>query len=159
MAKRDDFETPPGVPYEGPSGLARDSVWLTQEDVPHDKETVLLIEAVTRRDNVKFQGGRAKAIMLALRFAGFKRELGLNATNRKTLNALFGPLCKNWVGKRVALFVQQDVSTPDGPKPAVRIRARHIEGPSKSAQPTPNTATDPIDQDFDRAAAARDNKR
>lgn len=141
MPKRDDFETPPGKVYEGPSGVARDSVWLTNEDLPHDRDTTLKIEAVVRRDNVKFQGGRAKPIMLSLRFEKVRRELGLNATNRKVLNALFGSRCKDWVGHKVTLFVQQDVGYPNGTTgPAVRIRARRVD---QSAATTPPPESPP----------------
>lgn len=129
MSKDKDFDTPEAVPYDGPSGIARDSVWLTQEDIPHDRDTVLLIEQVNRRNNVKFQGGRAKEVVLSLKFKGFKRELGLNSTNRKVLNQLFGTRSGGWWGKWVALFVQPDVSSPKGLVPAVRIRAKHIPPP------------------------------
>jgi hypothetical protein len=124
MAKRDDFEPPPGVEYEGLSGIARDSIWLTQEDIPHDRDTIVTIAGVVRRNNVKFASGPMKEVVLSLRFVGKKRELGLNATNRKVLNALFGAKCAGWKGHTIILFVEQDVGTPQGPRPAVRIRAR-----------------------------------
>lgn len=122
-----DFETPQAKKWDGPSGVARDSVWLTQEDIPHDKDTILVVEQVNRRDEVKFQGtGKAKPVVLSLQFRGVKRELGLNATNRKAMSRLFGSKCSGWVGKRIALFVQQGVSAPQGEVPAVRIRAKEL---------------------------------
>lgn len=132
-----DFETPAPKQWDGPSGIARDSVWLTQEDIPHDRDTVLTIERVNRRDEVKFQGtGKAKPVVLSLQFKGVRRELGLNATNRKALARLFGSKCAGWVGKRIALFVQQGVSSPQGEVPAVRIRAKELPQ---------ETATAPVD--------------
>lgn len=125
MSKTNDFETPPASKWDGPSGVARDSVWMSNEDLPHDKDTVLTVEQVNRRDNVKFQTGKPKPIMLSLQFRGVKRELGLNATNRKVMARLFGPKCAAWVGKRIALFVTT-VSSPQGEVPAVRIRAREM---------------------------------
>lgn len=122
-------DMPSGDIYKGPSGIARESTWLTNEDLPHDRDTVVTIESVTLRRNVTFQGGRNKGIALSLRFAGKARELLLNATHRKTLAALFeSNECGAWFGKRVALFVEQDIRRPDGTRgPAVRIRAKRIE--------------------------------
>lgn len=120
---------PEGDIYKGPSGIARESNWLTNEDIPHDRDSVVTIETVIIRRNVQMQGGRPKNIALSLKFVGKSRELMLNATNRKTLAALFeSNQCEAWFGKRVALFVEQDVRRPDGTRgPAVRIRAKRIE--------------------------------
>ncbi|MBK8100547.1 MAG: hypothetical protein IPK26_25935 [Planctomycetes bacterium] len=122
-------DVPPGTDYKGPSGIARDSNWLTNEDIPHDRDTVVTIESVKLRRNLTMQGGRPKAVALSLTFVGKSRELMLNATNRKTLAALFeSNACDAWYGKRIALYVEQDVRRPDGTRgPAVRIRAKRIE--------------------------------
>lgn len=120
---------PAGVTYKGPSGIARDSVWLTNEDLPHDRDVVVTIEAVIRRDGVKFQGGRVKPVTLSLKFVGRERELALNATNRMRLAAIFGTNeCAQWFGRKIALYVEQGVRKPDGSDgPAVRIRPKRIE--------------------------------
>lgn len=135
-----EYQTPPGRPYRGPSGVARDSVWLTNEDLPHDRDVVVTIENVMIRDEVKFAGGRVKHNVISLKFVGKQRELGLTAAcNRKTMNLLYTTNVANWVGKRVILFVEKNVGLPDGTRgPAVRIRAREPE-PEKPKQthPTP----------------------
>jgi hypothetical protein len=143
-----DIDVPPGADYRGPSGIARESNWLTNEDVPHDKDTVVTIESVTLRRNLKMQGGRPKNVALSLKFVGKNRELMLNATNRKTLAALFQTNeCGAWFGKRIALYVEQDVRRPDGTKgPAVRIRAKRIEQaapPSEANNSAPDAKRDP----------------
>lgn len=124
-----DFDVPEGKEYRGPSGIARDSLWLTNEDIPHDRDTIVQIESVVARRNVKFAGGRTKPVTLSLRFVGKTRELALNATNRKVLGALFRTNnTGEWFSRKVALFVEQDVRRPDGTRgPAVRIRARRVE--------------------------------
>lgn len=149
-----DFDTPAGKEYRGPSGIARDSVWLTNEDIPHDRDTVVTIESVQLRQNVKFQGGRTKPNALSLKFVGKSRELALNATNRKTLAALFQTNeCAAWFGKRVALFVEQGVRRPDGTTgPAVRIRAKRIE---QAAAAQSDAADNPMLTSADEAAAIR----
>lgn len=122
------FQTPEGQVYKGPSGIARDSVWLTAEDLPRDKDVVVEIESVNLRRNVTFQGGRKKPAIISLKFKGKDRELGLNATNRKTLAMLFGSSeCGAWFGKRVALYVDANVRFGNDTVAAVRIRAKRIE--------------------------------
>ena len=120
---------PPGQKYAGPSGIARESNWLTNEDIPHDRDTLVTIETVVLRRNLTMDQGRKKDIALSLKFEGKQRELMLNATNRKTLAALFrSNQCEAWWGKRVLLYVEQGVRRPDGTNgPAVRIRAKRVE--------------------------------
>lgn len=136
-------DLPKGQEYKGPSGIARDSVWLTNEDIPHDRDVTVTIESVVLRRNVKFQGGRTKDVSLSLKFVGKQRELALNATNRKVLVALFGASTGEWFGKSIALFVEADVRRPDGTRgPAVRIRAKRVET-SAPQSAAPATGFDP----------------
>lgn len=123
------MDEPQGKEYHGPSGIARDSVWLTNEDIPHDRDTVVEIASIILYPSLTMQGGRPKKNALAVRFVGKSRELLLNVTNRKTLASLTRTNeCRQWFGVRIALFVEQDVKRPDGTKgPAVRIRAKRIE--------------------------------
>lgn len=144
-------DTPPGEPYKGPPGIARDSTWLTNEDIPHDRDTVAVIEAVLIRKNLKFQGGRDKPVGLSIKFVGKQRELLLNATNRKVLAALYGAHTGDWFGRSVALFVEQDVRRPDGTRgPAVRIQPKRFETPVGKTVGKPAAPAAPA---FDRAAA------
>lgn len=137
-------DTPPGTDYRGPSGIARDSTWLTSEDLPHDKDTVVEIETVRLRKNLQMQGGRPKNIALSLKFKGKQRELMLNSTNRKMLARLCNTNeCGGWFGKRITLFVEQGVRRPDGTTgPAVRIRAKLPPQDAKTEAPEPVTAPD-----------------
>ena len=121
-------DVPEGITYRGPMGIARDSLWLTSEDLPHDRDVGVTIESVQRRDKVKFQQGREKPVTLALRFVGRERELLLNATHRKTLRLLYGEGSEVLFGKKILLFVEQNVRRPDGTSgPAVRIRAKRFD--------------------------------
>lgn len=136
-------DVPAGQDYKGPSGIARDSNWLTNEDIPHDRDTVVTIESVVLRRNLKMQGGRPKDVALSLKFVGKGRELMLNATNRKTLAALFSSNeCAQWYQRKIALYVEQDVRRPDGTRgPAVRIRAKRIEQGDSPAKPVEESTT------------------
>lgn len=120
-----------GEIYKGPSGALKDSRWLTAEDLPTDRDTVVQIEAVVRRKNVEFArpGGKVdkKDIFGSLRFVGKSKELGLNTTNRRTLDALFSSNCEAWYGKKVALYVDDNVNSFGHIVSAVRIRAKRVE--------------------------------
>ena len=124
-----DQPLPPGQEYRGSHTVAKDSRWLCAEDLlaRNTREVTVEIERVLRRDNLTMQEGRKMKVALSLKFRGKQKELLLNATNRKTLATLFSSDCGEWYGKRIALFVQDNVRYPDGTKgPAIRIRARRI---------------------------------
>jgi hypothetical protein len=117
-----------GKSYRGPSGIARDSMWLSQEDLPMGKDVPVEIEDVRLFDEVTFGQGREVKNVLALKFKGKDRMLALNATNRRSLMTLSGTnMAGEWVGKTIALFVETGVRRPDGTRgPAVRIRAKEV---------------------------------
>lgn len=158
------------VEYTGSTGAMRDSLWLTNEDIPHDKDTTVTIEKINLRRGYKFKGSKGAKDTYSLVFVGKKRELRVNATIRKTLNALTGStVASAWKGMTIALFVQQDVGRPDGTiGPAVRVRAKRLPqgagstnaakaatAPAKAeiAEPATGQAEhDPIDAEFERHA-------
>lgn len=139
MTTKADPDVPAPTVYEGPSGIARDSVWLTHADLPADRtEHILRIEAVHLRKGVKFQK-ETKEQYLSLRFYKAKRELGLNTTNRKVLEKLFGTNCADWAGKWVTLYVDHEIKSFGGEiVSGIRIRARHTKAPSGAAAAAPN---------------------
>jgi hypothetical protein len=114
-------DKPVGRPYEGPSGIGRDSTWLTAEDLVDGRDVVVKIKRVILYPKVKFEAGRERTNMLGLEFVGKERVLGLNATNRKSLNAQFGNITKSWVGQEVTLFVSETQMKGETVK-CIRIR-------------------------------------
>lgn len=139
-----------GEVYRGPCGVLKDSAWLSAETLPTDRDTIVQIEAVVRRREVKFKN-ETKHGYGSLRFVGKEKELGLCATHIKVLKALFGPDTSAWFGKHIALYVDPDVSAFGQIVSAVRIRARKIEDPKSAgaksnAKPAQATIAEP-DQD------------
>lgn len=128
-----------GEVYRGPAGVLKDSNWLTAETLPPDKDTVVTIEAVIRRGEVKFQSETKKGYG-SLRFVGKDKELGLNATNIKVLCALFGKNTGDWFGKRISLYVDPEVNAFGKMVAAIRIRARKLD------QSQPKGAAAPQDE-------------
>lgn len=136
-------ELPPGTPYKGPSRIASKSPWLASEDLNPDRDTVVTIEAIVQRNNVAFDEGRRELIILSARFQGKKREMVLNATNRKTLAMLSGSkACGAWFGLTIALYVKPDCKLVGGGKgPGIRIRNRRPDAP-----PDTRTEQDELDE-------------
>lgn len=120
-----------GEIYKGPCGVLKDSNWLSAETLPIDRDTVVQIDAVVRRREVKFKN-ETKHSYGSLRFKGKDKELGLNATHIKVLKALFGPDTTAWFGQWIALYVDPDVSAFGQIVSAVRIRAKRAEPPPKA---------------------------
>lgn len=120
-----------GEVYRGPCGILKDSNWLSAETLPTDRDTVVQIEAVVRRKEVKFKS-ETKHSYGSLRFKGAQKELGLNATHIKVLKALFGPDTSAWFGQFIALYVDPDVSAFGQIVSAVRIRAKRVDAPKPS---------------------------
>ena len=115
------MDEPRGKEYSGPSGVGRDSVWLTAEDLVEGKDATVEIEQVILYPEVKFQAGRTRLNLLGLKFIGKQRVLGLNATNRKSLNKQFGNIAKGWKGQTITLYVTETQMAGETVK-CVRIR-------------------------------------
>lgn len=124
-----------GEIYKGPCGVLKDSNWLSAETLPTDRDTVVQIEAVVRRREVKFKN-ETKHSYGSLRFKGASKELGLNATHIKVLKALFGSDTSKWFNQWVALYVDPDVSAFGQIVSAVRIRARKVDPPARGSAQT-----------------------
>lgn len=138
-----------GEVYNGPCGVLKDSAWLSSETIPHDQDTIVQIDCVIRRREVKFKNETKKGYG-SLRFVGKDRELGLNATHIAVLSRLFGNDTTNWRKQYIALYVDPDVQSFGKTVCAVRIRARKVEVPKgKGMSDRPEAA--PAD-DVKRAA-------
>ncbi len=125
-----------GEVYRGPCGVLKDSNWLSAETLPTDRDTLVQIEAVVRRREVKFKN-ETKYGYGSLKFKGKEKELGLNSTHIRVLKALFGPDTSAWFGQWVALYVAPDVNAFGQIVSGVRIRARRVDPPGKKPAPEP----------------------
>ena len=112
---------PVGREYAGPSGIGRDSIWLTAEDLVEGKDVSAEIAAVLLYPEVTFEAGRKKTNVIGVKFVGKERILLLNATNRKSLNKMFGNITKLWKGQSITLYVAEVQFGGETVK-AVRIR-------------------------------------
>lgn len=110
-------------PFEGHSSeMKKDSPWLASEDLLGKGDVTVTIAACHRHRDVEFDEGRKEKEVYSLQFAGGKKQLVLNSTNRKTLVAKFGPNVKDWQGKKVTLWVDQNVRMMGKTVCGVRIK-------------------------------------
>lgn len=134
---RNQPQAPAGQVFTGPASQMRESPWLASEDIASlGGAKDLVIKQVWSRMGVQFAGGRTKD-GFSVEFEGVKRQLFLNATNRKTLARLFGLNTSEWSGQRVCLFVA-DNTGKIGERKCIRLRA---------ASPPPKPANDSRDSD------------
>lgn len=144
-----------GEVYRGPCGVLKDSQWVSAETLPTDRDTIVQIEAVVRRREVKFKN-ETKHGYGSLKFKGATRELGLNATHIKVLKALFGPDTSAWFGQHIALYVDDNVSAFGQIVSAVRIRAKRVDPAlAKKSAAKPSDVDRPLTEEEMRAADAK----
>lgn len=108
--------------FDGRASEMRDSPWLASEDLDGLDEITLKIKQVYRRENVEFEAGRKKPVVFTLEFEKAKRQLVLNGTNRRKLQAKFGNDVKGWIGQSVTLYVEQGIKVGREIKSGLRIR-------------------------------------
>lgn len=119
-------------PFAGRSAeMRKETPWLSSEDlmdVGHDVEVE--IETVYRHRDAVFDDGRTETVY-AVKFKGKEKQLILNATNRKRLVSLCGSTkVSNWVGKKVALYVEVGVRKPGGKRGETTCGIRVRPNPS-----------------------------
>lgn len=70
-----------------------------------DKDHTLTIERVEGGEVTTIEGGKpGKRRMPMVHFRGAKKPLGLNTTNARTIEALYGADVEAWAGKSVTLY-------------------------------------------------------
>lgn len=114
------------------------SPWFNADEIPADAwgGYVVQIEEVRARRGVKFNKGKAREAELFLKFVGIEKELRVNVTIRRTLDEAISPICGDWFGKWITLFVQGGIDTSEGKKNGVRVRpSLPPQGAPKPAAP------------------------
>lgn len=106
------------------------SQYLGSQDLPEGKDIIVQVEDVKREQIMSKRGREEKLVM---HFVGKVKPLILNKINCKnTEKALETPYEDMWVGKKLQLYVDPKVSTPDGIVSAVRIRDFAPEVPAEA---------------------------
>lgn len=113
-----------------------DSDHIGSWDLPKDRDTVMTIAKV-ERGVLEGQKGK-KSSKAIITFSRAKKTFAANVTNCKTIARLYGNAPAGWVGKQIALYVAEDVDSPNGPVDAVRVRPRAPQPRASAAKPNGN---------------------
>jgi hypothetical protein len=95
------------------SQMKQASRFLASEDFIGLGEVELTITGIYEHADEVMQDGKKKSFF-SIGFNDKPKRMVLNATNRKTLAACFGADTKNWIGKKVNLFVKDGIRNPAG---------------------------------------------
>ena len=99
------------------------SAFLASEDLLGLGEMEVIIEGVFEHNGETMQDGKKKDFF-SIGFAKTTKKMVLNATNRKVLAACFGADTKNWINKKVSLFVKDGIRNPAGGETVCGLRIK-----------------------------------
>lgn len=104
--------------------------WLGAWDL-QDKDVNVTILGCTGGELTSVGGRKSKKPVLSIK--GTDKKLALNATNGKTIAALYGRHVEGWSGKRITLY-KSSTRNPDGSGDVECIRIRPTAPAEKGAQ-------------------------
>jgi hypothetical protein len=111
-------------PFQGKvSQMKQASKFLASEDFIGLGEVELTITGIYEHADEVMQDGKKKSFY-SIGFNDKPKRMVLNATNRKTLAACFGADTKNWIGKKVNLFVKDGIRNPAGGETVCGLRLK-----------------------------------
>lgn len=103
--------------------------YLGHWDLPEDRDAVVTIANVESGE--LHNPGKKADKKPILTFEGKEKRMVCNATNAKTIAAMYGNHVEQWIGKKVALF-RTTTHGPSGQVECVRVRPQ----PPKEANKT-----------------------
>jgi hypothetical protein len=105
------------------SQMKQASKFLASEDFIGLGEVELTITGIYEHADEVMQDGKKKGFF-SIGFNGKPKRMVLNATNRKVLAACFGADTKNWINKKVQLFVKDGIRNPAGGETVYGLRLK-----------------------------------
>lgn len=102
-----------------------------------DKDVVVTIKKVIGGSLVGPGGRKSKKPVIYMN--GTEKGFALNATNGKTIAAMYGTIIEQWVGKRISLY-KSTTRNPNGDGEVECIRVRPQVPAGKHADPEPPAA-------------------
>lgn len=108
------------------------------------RDVTVTIDRVTAGELTALGGRKSKKPLCYFRESQSGKPLALNATNCKTIAAMYGNDTDAWVGKRITLY---PTTTQMAGETVECIRVRNVVPPDKTAQPAP--AQDPAETESD----------
>lgn len=103
--------------------------WLGSWDL-QDKDVTVTIVSCAAGELTAAGGRKSKKPVLTIEKTD--KKLALNATNGKTIAAMYGKHVEDWAGKRITLY-KSTTRSPDGSGDVECVRIRPTIPPAKSA--------------------------
>ena len=103
--------------------------WLGAWDL-QDKDVNVTIVSCAGGELTAVGGRKSKKPVLTIK--GTDKKIALNATNGKTIAALYGKHVEGWAGKRITLY-KSSTRNPDGTGDVECIRIRPVAPGDKTA--------------------------
>ncbi len=117
------------------------SKWLKASDFSEDEDTVVTVKAIKEEE---LGQGADKELKYVLYFTELEKGLVLNRTNIERLGKALGEETDDWKGRKVALYVDPDVTFQGKSAPAIRVRSK---SPGKPAPKPVKPAREPGEDD------------
>lgn len=95
-----------GESFQGVASEMKESDWLAVEDIEDFAPVNVKVEDVILHRNVAFEAGRREPKVYSLKFAAKRKQLPLNATNRRAMQKAYTSDTKQWRGKSITLTVE-----------------------------------------------------
>lgn len=100
----------------------RNLEFLGSHDLPIDGSDIIVTIDSVKKEKVKTERGQEQCTVARFKEKGVKPMI-LNSTNCKTIQKVYNtPFIQNWSNKKIQLFVQKNVISPQGLVDALRIR-------------------------------------
>lgn len=131
-----------------------DKDYIGAWDLTDGKDAIVTISRVVAGNLIGSGGRKSKKPIVYMR--GTEKGFAVNATNGKTIAALYGTHVEDWVGKKIALY-KTTTRSPDGDGEVECIRVRpHIPQIARAADPAPSPrAPPPPPGEWDQALRMR----
>lgn len=109
-----------GEGYDGPASKFDDSRFINASTLDGLGEVVVTVkEVISLKAGFKFENSHTlKNDTLCLRFTNSPKVLRLNKGNLRRCQKVLGPVCKDWVGKKLKVFTD----------PTVRFGGKEVGG-------------------------------
>lgn len=103
--------------------------WLGSWDL-QDKDVTVTIISCAGGELTSVGGRKSKKPILTIK--GTEKKIALNATNGKSIAAMYGKHVEDWAGKRITLY-KSSTRNPDGTGDVECIRIRPVPPPAKGS--------------------------
>lgn len=132
MGRQDNDDADPDTDVRS----LQDKEYMGAWDIPSGRDVIATIVRVTKPREITGEGNK-KNSKPVLFIEEFPKGIVLNATNLKTIGGMYGFKVRDWIGKRVTLYVGKTSFGSRHDIDCIRVRQ---QVPTETRQSAPRTA-------------------